>query len=270
MAKKKLTKQKDFVIDIKENAFSSLIHGIDHYLQYHTYRHTTDNLKFAIVHTFNAVELFLKARLAIAHPLLIYTKAEAEINNNAYTVDFKALIGRLNNIGVNFTKDNIEDLKTLQKIRNSLEHHKISEDSEDVELYIGRAAKFLDKYLKSELKIILKRKIPSATYKVLFSSICSYSEKLKKIKDEIEKLISKKKERKYYIEYCSVCGNRTVVIPDPTAKDSSIHCFFCKQKFNQLNCKSCGKPFGFFEGLDTYLYEKHPFCESCKTRMKID
>lgn len=105
----------DFVLDIETNAFSSLSHGIEHFVA----EETDDNLKFAILHVFHAVELILKARLAKAHPLLIYTRPEVEINDEAHTVDFKTLVGRLKNVGVDLSVNDIEELRKLQSVRNS-------------------------------------------------------------------------------------------------------------------------------------------------------
>lgn len=64
----------------------------------------TNDLKFAIIHIFHAIELYLKVRLVKESPLLIYTYPEKQINEDAHTVQFESLLGRLGNAGVDLNK----------------------------------------------------------------------------------------------------------------------------------------------------------------------
>lgn len=56
----------DYVIGLEDNAFSSLEHGVEHYLV-----GSDSDLKLTVLHVFHAVELLFKARLIKAHPLLV-------------------------------------------------------------------------------------------------------------------------------------------------------------------------------------------------------
>lgn len=231
--------QNDFVINLEQNAFSSLAHGIEHFID----KDTPDNLKFAIIHVFHALELFLKARLAKAHPLLIYTKPECEINDDSHTVGFDAIIGRLRNINVKLTNDNFNDINALRKIRNSIEHHKIKTNKEDVKNYIGRSARFLEEFLMDELETNLKDEIKENIYNTLSEAIYSYKERLERAKEEIDNCLpfSHKDRLEYNLEYCPECGEETIIIPDPLAEDELVHCFFCGEKFYYMACRKCGR-----------------------------
>lgn len=123
----------DFVLGLEQNAMDSLEHGVEHFVN----EEKPTDLKYTILHTFHAVELFLKARLAKVNPQLIFTR-------NHYTVDYRTLIDRLENAGVNLSEQNRHDLDALRGIRNSIEHHQIQGNRRDIEHYLGRAMYFLD------------------------------------------------------------------------------------------------------------------------------
>jgi len=235
-------KDSNFELDLKYNALSSLLHGIKHYVDALALlkaslsippKLITDNFKFAIIHVFHAVELFLKARLANAHSLLIYSKPEHEINDDSYTVGFDVLLGRLKNIGVILTKEEKDDLNALRKTRNSIEHHKIHQDIEDVKLFIGRATRFLEKFLEDELDITLKDEIlkeddweGEETYRILSEAIHSYEERLQKTKEEMQKYLPadlKDRFTDYEFVFCDTCGEETIIIPDDRSEVMSPH-----------------------------------------------
>ena len=229
----------DFVIEIEDNAFSSLSHGIEHFLE----DDSTENLKFTILHIFHALELILKARLAQEHPILIYTKPESKIDDNAKTVYFDTLIGRLKNVGVNLDDNRIKELKKLQSVRNSIEHHRINKSKAQVKDYIGRVAKFLDVFLEKEMNIILKEKLSEDNYRALADAIYSYEELLRKANDEIEKLLpcdDKERHGQYDIILCPTCLEDTLVIPDPRGNDSKTKCFYCEEEYDYEACCRCG------------------------------
>lgn len=53
----------DFHFDLVENAKDSLSHGVDHFIEAQE-SGDPSHLKYTILHTFHAIELYLKARLA--------------------------------------------------------------------------------------------------------------------------------------------------------------------------------------------------------------
>ncbi len=252
------SKEDDFVLGLEENALSSLIHGISHYLEYLEVPDDEEpdikkewvngSVKFAIIHIFHSVELFLKARLAKAHPLLIYSKPEKKLDDNAYTVEFGSLLGRLNNVGVILTKEERDDLDALRKTRNSIEHHKIKKNLDEVTSFIARATRFLIKFLEEELSISLKDEIEGLgdfgpdMFKALSKAIYSYEERLKKAVEKMESCLPSVSSKDGYIShrlaFCPSCGEETIA-PDPSDKNSICMCYFCEDEFYYEYCNRC-------------------------------
>jgi hypothetical protein len=227
----------DFVLGLEQNAMDSLEHGVEHFVN----AEKPTDLKYTILHTFHAVELFLKARLAKVNPQLIFTR-------NHYTVDYRTLIDRLENAGVNLSEQNRHDLDALRGIRNSIEHHQIQGNRRDIEHYLGRAMYFLDSFLQHELGINLEEQLDEDTYRTLSEALYSYKERLEKAEERVKK-VCEEMERDAFIEKipylcerlrCEECGEETVIIPDPTSHDDKVHCFFCEARFFVETCERCG------------------------------
>lgn len=75
--------------------------------------------KFAIVHLTQALELMLKARLALEHPLLVMSNIDRPGN---LTVDFAKALERLRSCDVEIAADDIKRLSAARAIRNQLVH----------------------------------------------------------------------------------------------------------------------------------------------------
>lgn len=226
----------DFVLGLEENAIDSLIHAVEHFI---ANKKPTD-LKYTILQLFHALELFLKTRLAIAHPILIYQEPE-KAGDNAKTVSFESLTGRLCKVGVDLSKQELEDINVLRKVRNSIEHHRINANYEQIEDYVGRTMRFLETFLQKELNIILKEQLVPEIYHPLSEALYSYEERLEKAQQEREKhLPARPKDRLLYqILVCEECGEETVTVPDPTSKDGTVHCTFCAAQFYTEECMRC-------------------------------
>ena len=215
----------------------SLIHGVEHYVN----EEKLTDLKYTILHVFHAVELFLKARLAKVDPSQIFTR-------KGHTVDFKTLIDRLDEVVIQLSARNLDDLNTLRLIRNSIEHHQITGNRKEIEHYIGRAMFFLDSFLQQELGINLKEQLDEETYRILSEALFSYQERVEKAKEQVKKTCEEmvRGERPedipylYTLMHCEECSEETVIIPDPTSKDNSVHCFFCDARFLVETCERCG------------------------------
>lgn len=103
-------------LSLNENAVSSLVQGIRHF----TAEATTADLKFAVLHVFNSIELFLKERLAREHEHLIFRFPENAKTEDPETVNFKSLIERLKSVGVELSLNDLKDLNRLRKARNKI------------------------------------------------------------------------------------------------------------------------------------------------------
>lgn len=223
-------------LNLEQNAMDSLVHGVEHFVN----EEKPSDLKYTILHTFHAVELFLKARLAKVNPQLIFIR-------NHHTVDYRTLIDRLENAGVNLSEQHRRDLDTLRGIRNSIEHHQINESRSNIEHYLGRAMYFLDSFLQRELEINLEEQLDEGTYRTLSEALYLYKERLERAKERIKQICQEMQRSArieeipylYELRRCEECGEETIIIPDSTSNDNKVHCFFCEARFFVETCERC-------------------------------
>ena len=231
--------ENDFVLGLEQNAIDSLVHGVEHFVN----GEKPTDLKYTILHVFHAVELFLKARLARTDPSSIFTKKQ-------HTVDFRTAIKRLREAGIEVSEQNYNDLNSLGVIRNSIEHYQIQFDRNAIEHYIGRAMFFLDSFLSRELGINLKEQLDEDTYAVILEALYTYKEQLEKAKEPLRQAMVEMErgvrleERPYLysLMFCPQCSEETILIPDPTSRDKTVHCFFCDSRFVVEFCERCDSP----------------------------
>lgn len=236
--KREIPEGDDFHFDLEENAEDSLSHGVDHFLEAQE-SGDPSHLKYTIHHTFHATELYLKARLAKAHPSLIFQKPEDAHKEDPKTVDFDTLIGRLASASVKLKDQEKEDLNQLRKVRNRIEHHKISFSIEQAQDYVGRAMRFLEQFLKDELEISLKENLDPDKYKALQEAVYSYEERVEKAIESAEvDAPFRNDDPDWELIECTDCGEQTI---SPTPEDDGqCRCHFCDAKFKVTYCPGCG------------------------------
>jgi len=245
--------KKDFVLTLEDNARTSLRHGIYHYLRYIERKSNKNDLKFAIIHIFHAIELYLKARLVKESPLLIYSSPERKIDQDAHTVQFEALLGRLRNTGVDLEK-HCAVLNNLRKVRNRIEHYQLKSTITEIKDYIAKAARFLNDFLDTELGIQLKDVAGKENYKTLKTLLFSYEERLKKALEEIDGVLPRDADLYRTIHTCPECNNETVIFTD-----GKPHCYFCSDDIPFTECLRCYEPIlgvdceTLCDGCDSYI-----------------
>ena len=229
----------DYEITLEQNAWDSLRHGLHHFVDDPDDR----NLKYAIIHTFHAVELFFKARLAKDNPSLIFRDSEGPNSDDSYTIGAKELVKRLSSIRVNLSDEEARDVEGLRRVRNSLEHNRVSVNYKEVVFYVGRVMKLLEQFVELEMGENIENYLSRSEY-----------QKLQKAKDEFElelrvatHFIEQKAEEHTIILDCLNCDNSTVMVPDPRFEDDGmpIHaqCLIesCGYYFLIGDCAKCGE-----------------------------
>jgi hypothetical protein len=243
----------DIVLELKENALDSLVHGVEHFL---SDQRRTD-LKYAVLHVFQAVELYLKARLAGVHPILMLARPEEYENPDAKTVDFGPLVKRVEAVGALISEDDLEVLEMVRRKRNQIEHHRVAMNKQGASDLIGKTVRFLESFLSEELDIILKDELDKMTFDALSEAIHSWEERLERARALIQELIPPGKDGlAYRCLDCPECGADTVPVPNPSDKDE-IECFLCKNTFKLSTCTVCGD-----HNLGT-----DEICDSCQERI---
>ncbi|MBD1925034.1 hypothetical protein H6F74_01865 [Trichocoleus sp. FACHB-90] len=230
----------DFVLRLEENARDSLVHAVEHFLA----EERPTDLKYTVLHVFHAAELYLKARLAEAGKELIYQKNKVEVDG--HTVNFKELKKRLRKVGVDLSAQDEIDLNFLQKVRNSIEHHEFAGNREEIEEYVGRSIYFLETFLQQQLNINLKEKLDEVDeeiYPTLSKAQLFY---IRRMVESGISLYPKYKEIDHQFFSCEMCRDsmeyeETIVFPDPTTTDNTVHCFCCQRRYFVGFCVNCPK-----------------------------
>ncbi len=217
--------------EITKNAVTSFVHGIQHLVQY---KDGGRNIKFAILHVFNAVELFVKAYLGQENKYLLQEKIDNEkLSDKAASIT--VLLQRMRIFSeVSVEKILEKQIEDLRGMRNDIEHK----------------------------RFVLKDS--SATMKTLFdvvyglryfTKIHLYNELLENCGDklidelntvrqeifpEISRIIEKTdnfRQKGIKIAKCPHCLIETI----PFETESIVDCLYCKRMIVVGRCDWCKK-----------------------------
>jgi hypothetical protein len=130
------------------SAFEVLEHGLWHYLR----SNTTTDMKFAIMHIDQAIELMLKERVRSGGESIYKSPKETISLWRAYEI----LENKLN-----CTIKEKPDLELLHEERNSIQHKYANPSAEDAAFHIEAAMRFIKRFVKDELKLDLGDHVPS-------------------------------------------------------------------------------------------------------------
>ncbi len=141
-------KKKPALSPLLRSAFEVLEHGLWHYLR----SDTTTDMKFALLHIDQAVELLLKERVRKGAKS-IYKNAKETISIwGAYDILEKEL---------HVTVPEKPDLELLHEERNNIQHKYANPSSEDAAFHVEHAVKFINRFAKDELGLALADFLPS-------------------------------------------------------------------------------------------------------------
>lgn len=130
------------------SAFEVLEHGLWHFLR----STTTTDMKFALLHVDQAVELLLKERVRRGGHSIYKNPKETISIWGAYEI----LESKLS-----CTIPEKPDLELLHEERNSIQHKYANPSPEDAAFHIENAVKFLNRFAKAELGLDLADHVSS-------------------------------------------------------------------------------------------------------------
>ncbi len=125
------------------SAFEVLNHGLWHFFR----SNTTADMKFALLHVDQAVELLLKEGVRAGGKSIYKNPKETISIWRAYEI--------LND-ELHITIPEKPDLELLHEERNSIQHKYANPSPEDAGFHIEKAMQFIRRFTKDELKIDLK------------------------------------------------------------------------------------------------------------------
>ena len=147
MAKAKKKKPPPKLSPILRSAFETLTHGLWHYYR----SDTATDMKFALLHVDQAIELLLKERVRLGNKSIYKNPKE--------TISIYGAYEKLEELKVTIPER--PNLELLHEERNSIQHKYANPSPEDAAFHVGNAVAFILRFTKDELKLELKDYIPS-------------------------------------------------------------------------------------------------------------
>lgn len=124
-----------------------LDHGLWHFFR----SDTSTDMKFALLHVDQAIELFLKEKVR-ASGKTIY-------KNPKETISMYGAYEALKELGIQIPEK--PDLELLHEERNNIQHKYANLSAEDAAFHIDKAIRFIKRFLKDELGVLLENHVPS-------------------------------------------------------------------------------------------------------------
>jgi hypothetical protein len=124
------------------SAFEVLNHGLWHFFR----SDTSTDMKFALLHIDQAIELILKECVRAAGKSIYRNPKETITIWGAYDI-----LGEMN-----IAIPERPDLELLHEERNSIQHKYANPSADDAAFHIDRAMKFIRRFLADQLKIDVK------------------------------------------------------------------------------------------------------------------
>lgn len=129
------------------SAFEVLNHGLWHFFR----SDTSTDMKFALLHVDQAIELILKE--------CVRASGKSIYKNPKETISIWGAYEAL--VALNITVPEKPDLELLHEERNSIQHKYANPSAEDAAFHIDKAMKFIRRFVKDALKIDIKDYVPA-------------------------------------------------------------------------------------------------------------
>lgn len=130
------------------SAFEVLNHGLWHFFR----SDNTPDMKFALLHVDQAIELFLKEKVRSGGKSIYKNPKETITIWGAYEILTKEL---------KVTIPERPDLELLHEERNNIQHKYANPSPEDAAFHIEKAMNFIRRFVKDELNLDIKQFVPS-------------------------------------------------------------------------------------------------------------
>ena len=202
--------------------------------------------KHAILTIFHAIELLLKERIYREHPLLVYRRPSARLEDDPQTVGVKEALAILDNLELVIHKEPRKWIEQLQKRRNRIEHHRYDEEERDREVLeesISFVFFFIEVYLEEEfhdqIGPELMRDIQSRIFKGNQRDWIAYGRLdawLSKVWPKWDPEESDMPEEFPGTDECPICRQEFLVI----SEHKETFCYYCNTPVDAMVCSDCG------------------------------
>lgn len=130
------------------SAFEVLTHGLYHYLR----SSTAKDMKFALLHVDQAIELILKECVRAGGRSIYKNPKETITISGAYDILHQQL---------HIVIPEKPDLELLHEERNNIQHKYANPSPDDAAFHIEKAMAFIRRFTRDELKLDIKDYVPS-------------------------------------------------------------------------------------------------------------
>jgi hypothetical protein len=130
------------------SAFEVLNHGLYHFLR----SSSSTDMKFALMHVDQAIELFLKERVRAGGKSIYKNPKETITLYGAYDILEKDL---------KINTPEKPDLELLHEERNNIQHKYANPGPDDAGFHIEKAMIFIRRFVQDELKLDIKEFVPT-------------------------------------------------------------------------------------------------------------
>jgi hypothetical protein len=142
-------------LDLLENGVDFIKEGIEAYFR----RDDPRSHKYAILLLWSGTLLLLKERLRRSDPSLVFKDPAEAGRAGAKTVDFDQVLKRLRANGVTLEPTALTTLRTIQAIRNGIEHYELALDVEQAQAVVSALVAFVHGFCIDHLNFYIEERL---------------------------------------------------------------------------------------------------------------
>jgi hypothetical protein len=191
------------------------------------------NIKFSVLHIFNALELLVKAYIGSNNIVLLRPNIDKP---NEKIANISILIERMKTCSpVEFDENLIKDIDILRTRRNEIEHKKFKLEDKDIHEIMTILVR-----VTSELKVFTHKNLAKDLRQELPSELETEFNSLRfKFDDKLKNAEAKMKEKGIVDKLqCTSCFNFTVPF---IKQECEVPCYYCLKPQYILRCIGCEK-----------------------------
>ncbi len=252
-------------IALKDNAYDFIEKGLESIIS-----NNEKEYKFAILHLYSGILVFLKDLLHKEHWALIFQKIDEAsfdklISGDLKSVNFSTLINRLKNIEiVNLSNNLTKDLEWVRKERNKIEHFHNNINPNEVKSRIASLLNniiiFIREHKESDESYSIEDSFQhNYEYEELLEMIQDYSFKFESFANKRMQIIKEDIQNSFLVIHCPSCNQKTVELnPD----ENLAKCHFCLNESTLKMFYYMNSPVNFDQ--DTYdEVQNYLHCPEC-------
>lgn len=247
-------------ITLIENALDFILSAVEHAKE-----DGDRNLKYAILHLSDGIELVLKEKLRREHWSLLFADVNKASENALKTgefksVDFDECVERLESISELNMKSHINLLRLLRRHRNKLQHFEYSGSRNEVISILVKTWGFVWDFLHDHLPDVVEDQ--SATIDKIRGFMTENESFVRDRLDSIKSVVDEFRASSNAVLDCPKCLQEFLLIP---GGEEDSHCLFCRYTASPEEAVDdwCFEFFGIQDPKERYTNPDRFRCPEC-------